>query len=183
MKMKKKFNRSEYMKNLHAEAKQQRSYFINNFGETKTPSYSQFLKGETPLNTNIVTYEVSYQLNYTSEFNALIIKPQTFKVVAFEGQEDEIMNKTIEMVKDSKGKNSKAHFNDGALGVINDGLDVKVKRISYPRGMEKSQKKPTREEIQNLIRSGSSISQIDGTVSFTNKKGRSGKMEMDLRHF
>lgn len=171
------------MKTRHLEAKRQKEYFEKTFGEDTKTSYSDFMKKETPITRNIVTYEVSYQLNYRGEGDSMIIAPKTFKVVAFEGQEHDIYSKTMNMVTDSKGAMTGDNFQSGTIGMIEDNLKVDVKRVQYPRGMERSQKKPTREEVNNLLSTGFSVSAIDKDIKFKNKKGGEGRVNLDMRHF
>lgn len=179
--VKSKFNRSAFMKERHEFTRQQRARFSKDYGE-ELP-YNEFMKNETPLSDKIIVYDVSYQLNYTGEVDSMIINKQTLKVVAFEGQEEVITNKVMESLTTAKGSNTKHHLSTGTTQMIEDNATIIAKPKSYPRGMERSQRKPTKQEIDEVIKYGLSVSNIEDKVKFTNKKGRIGKLDMDLRHF
>jgi len=173
------FNRKEFMRERHVMARKQRTFYKKEYGGLSGTSYSDFLKNDSPITRNIVVYDVSFQLNYRGEIDDFKIPKKTFKVVAFENDSHEIYNKTMNMVLDMKGKNSKSHLAVGTNTMIKDNIDIKVN----PRGMERSSRKITREEILKVLETGSSISQIDRDLKFTNKKKRDGHLKLDLRHF
>lgn len=172
-----KFSRSEFMKQRHAFAKEQRQFYEKKYGEEI--KYSDFLKTETPLTRRLVTFEVSFQLSYRGESDHLNINPQTFKVTAFEGEESEIYNRTMSMILDSRGINTGSHFQPNTIEMMENNVDIQIK----PRGMEESQKRPNRDEVKGVINSGFEVRELDNTINFTNKKGKSGQMRVDMRHF
>lgn len=173
-----KFNRSEFMRERHALAKQQRDFFQDEFGET--PKYSDFLKSDTPLTSKIVTYEVSFQLSYRGETDHLNISPKTFKVTTFQGNESEIYSRTMSMILDSKGVNTGHHFHPNTIEkAIEPNLNISI----APRGMEESQRRPTASEIKGVINSRFEVSNLDTTLGFKNKRNHKGEMKLDVRHF
>ena len=172
------FNRSEFMRSRHALAREQRDFYFDKFGESR--EYSDFLGRETPLTNKIVTYEVSYQLTYRGEFDDLILTPQTFKVIALEGSDADIYNKSMNMFLDSKGETSKNHFASGTLNMIKKNIDIQTKIL--PRGVEESQRRPDSNELRQFINKGFVVSGID-KIKYTNSKGSKGVNKLDVRHF
>lgn len=170
------FDRSSFMKERHLFAKKQQGLYENKFGEKK--DYSSFLRNESPLTRKIVTYEVSYQLNYRGETDSFIINPRTLKIIGYQGDEQAIKGRVMNTIKDSKGDNSGDHLQPGTIDMIDKNLSV-----DEPRGMEKKEYTPTRQEINDVISHGVHIKDIDKTITFKNKKGREGVQRLDMRHF
>jgi len=170
---------SNVMKQRHEQAKSQRNLFKETYPEEKTPKYFEFLKNDSPLSSRIISYEVSYQLSYRGQQDAILITPKTFTVYGLAGQEHMIQNNTMNMVLDSKGQMTHSHMNNGMLGAIEDNMEIKV----TPRGMEESQKRPSKEAIKKVSENGMYAERLDESIKFTNKKGREGNLKLDVRHF
>lgn len=173
------FNRSQFMKARHAEAKKQKELFSNKFKDEKQPNYFNFLKGETPLENRIIAYEVSYQVSYRGAVDSINVPSSTFTIYGFKGQENEIEKRTMNMILDSKGKMTGANFAGGTINAIENSTEIRV----LPRGMEQSSKKVSRKDLENVVESGFVVKNLDSDLKFTNKKGREGRMKLDIRHF
>lgn len=176
--MKNSFDRKTFMRERHAFAKEQKSFFEKEFGETDL-KYSDFLKSDSPLSNQLVTYDVSFQLSYRGRHGHLDINRQTFQVTGFRGDESQIYNNTMNLVLDSKGKMTNNNFSPNTLTAIEDNIVIKIN----PRGMEESTRKPSREEIEKVIGSRFTISGLDKDMGIKNKAGTTGKMNLDIRHF
>lgn len=174
-----KFNRSQFMKSYHKHTKLQYDKFQTKFpSKAQDVSYSDFMKKDNPLNRQIVVYKVSYQLNYRGEVDSFIIKNKTIRIVAYKGDEQLIIDKVMNSVKDSKGAYTQEHLQPKTIKMIDDHLSV-----DQPRGLERSHVRPTKNQIREVIEQGVSVSDIDKEIKFTNKKGRVGSLKLDMRHF
>lgn len=186
-----KFDKSERMKLWHERARAQRDIFKNQFPDMQTPSYSEFLKRDTPVTRNIVVYDVSFQVNYKGEYEHFILDKQTFKVFGLAKQEHDIKNRAINMVQTSKGTSSKNMFSPETSVMLDSQLKVDV----YPRGIEKSENmfldknvdakdlKQEVEELKTLSFNKYVVRDLDKTFKFKNKKGRTGEMNVDITNF
>jgi hypothetical protein len=186
-----KFDKSERMKLWHERAKVQREIYKNQFPDMKLPSYSEFLKKETPVTSNIVVYDVSFQVNYKGEYEHFILPKQTFKIYGLAKQEHDIKDRAINMVQTSKGTTSKNMLSPETSVMLDSQLQVDV----YPRGIEKSENifvdkkmdasalKQEILELKTLSFNKYVVRDLDKTFKFKNKKGRTGEMSVDITNF
>ncbi len=180
MKNKKKpFSRSEFMREKHAQAKKQRSIFAQKFDKQDLPSYSSFLKRETPLENQIIAYEVSYQVSYRGQVDDITISPQTFLVYGFRNNESQIRENTMNMLIDSKGKITGHNLHPNTAKTIESNADIKI----FPRGMEESFKQVPSDIKRQVINQNYVVKELDTTIKMKNKKGRTGDLNLDIRHF
>jgi len=172
-----KFNRSEFMKQRHAHAREQRTYYKTQFGEDV--GYGEFLKNESPLQNKIISYDVSFQATYRGEKNEFEASIQTFKVFGLAGQEAEIERRAMNLVLDSRGEITGKGFNSSLISEI----EKSGKATITPRGMEESFKKShlTRTKINNVVETGFIVEELD-KVDVKGKTGK-GKMNLDINHF
>lgn len=173
-------NRSNALKQRHLFAREQYNAFQEKFPDkAKNTKYSDFLKDKTPLEKEIVAYEVSYQVSYRGTVDEITINPRTFIVFGFRGQEAEIQNRTMDMVLDSKGTKSNVKLSPNTAQAINDSTQVNIR----PRGMEESSRKPNNMEVSKVVQGGFFVKDLDSRVKLINKKGREGELELDITHF
>lgn len=178
-----KFSRSQLLRERHKEAKLQRQFYVEKFGKENTPSYFEFLKRETPLEREVISYDVSFQVSYRGVSNAFESTPKTFRVYGFAGEESEIQKRTMNMILDSKGAITGSNFVGGTLDMIEQNTSVKITRDIYPRGMEESNKKVSRNQTQKIVESGFYVEDLDSKFKFENKNKREGEMRLDISHF
>lgn len=171
-------DRSELFKERHARAKEQFDLFKARYPNEDT-KYSNFLRINTPLEEKIVTFEVSYQVSYRGTQDIMESTTKTFKVIGFRGQESEIQSRTMNMVLDSKGAKTDYHLPVNSLRAMAQGFNVHI----LPRGMEESERKANQKEVQEVLEKGFSVSGLDTSFKFKNKKGRTATMKHDIRHF
>lgn len=170
--------RSLALKKRHENARFQRELYRKEFSDEKEPSYFDFMRKETPLESKIVAYDVSYQISYTGTENSFISNPKTFKVYGFAGQESEIQKRTMNMVLDSKGSNTGTGFSSGTL----DMLEQNIKTDIFPRGMEESKNNLEKNELSKVFENGFFVKDLDSKLKFKNKK-REGQQDLDISHF
>jgi len=174
---------SNAVKQRHQVAKFQQQLYVNKFGEHSLKAnglrYSDFLKNKTPLENQIVVYDVSFQISYSGNSESLISNMATFKVIGFRGNETQIKSNTMEMVLDSKGKVTRENFQPNTLNAVENSTQIDIKA----RGLEESTANLSNIELRNLIEHGNIVKELDETLKFKNKKGREGTMNMDIRHF
>lgn len=172
------FDRSNFMRERHRIAREQRKLYMEKLDKSEKPNYFDFLKNETPLEREIVSYLVSFQVSYTGR-DSIISTPQTFVVYGFKGQESEIQKKTMNMVVDSKGKKTNSNFHPNTIEAVEDNTNVMIK----PRGLEHSSQKLEHNKVRQFVENGYYVEGLDTELTFKNKKNREGKMNLDLRHF
>lgn len=175
------FNRSQFMSNRHKESKAMFSYYKENIGTDV--KYSDFLKRDTPLDDEIVSYEVSYQLTYSGESDEIKSTPYTFVVYGRRGQESDIESRTMKMIIDSRGVVTDENFNTGITEKLEKDSNTNIH--ATPRGMEQVTDRIERENIVNAITSGSQyhVRELDNTIKFKNKKGGEGEMKLKTEWF
>ena len=193
-KIKQNFNRSEFNKLWHRRAKAQREIFKNEFPNKEVPKYSEFLKKDSKVINNIVSYNVSYQVNYKGDYEHFILPVQTFKVYGLKNQDEEVKNRTINMVQTSKGVNSKQMLSPKTISKAVSPQLLKTIEVK-PRGIEKVEQKDLFsynnmldlkndvENLENLTYNKFIVKELDTTIKFKNKKGRSGEMKLDISNF
>lgn len=176
------FDRSSYMKQRHLRAKKQQQLYQSKF--SKDAKYYDFLKNNNPLQQSVQTYQVSYQISYIGDFDSLITKWSTFEVTTYEQNAEEIKQKTMNMLLDSRGQITGDMFNQGAQEVIKDNTTINVEPKIYPRGAEKKQQQTFKsvEEIEDIYSNKYKVVGVD-KLKFENKKKRKGEMKLDFRHF
>jgi len=167
------------MKGLHESAKAQRVYFETNFPSQKVPKYSDFLKNNSPISEEIVTYDVSYQVSYTGMKDDITINPQTFEVIGFKNDASKIETDTMDMIIDAKGEISDNNFTGKTSDAIKNNTTINI----TPRGLESTSKKPSRNDINRIISGEVIVKKLDTSVNMKNRKGRVGSLKMDIRHF
>ena len=167
------------MRQRHALARQQRQQFKSTFGEESTPSYKEFFQNETPYTEKLVKYEVSYQISYRGNTQALETTSKTFTVVGLQGQTSELQERTMNMILDSKGQKTQSNFAVNTLRAVKNSTDITIR----PRGLEPSQKDITKDEIAKVSETGFLLENLDDVLEFKNKQGRKGRMSLDTRHF
>ena len=172
-------SRAVALRQRHAEAKFQRELYVQRFGEEKVPKYSSFLRNTTPLEEQLVVYDVSFQVSYRGNKDDLLISPVTFKVVGFKTQEQQIRDRTMNLILDSKGSTSKVGFRPNTLKAVEGATQVDVK----PRGMEESTANLSKADLRKVAEDRFLVKELDNKVEFSNKKGRKGSMDLDIRHF
>jgi len=175
------FDRQQFMKQRHKVAKLQREYFKEEFPKKDLPSYSEFLKNDSPIREEIIAYEVSYQLNYQGITDDMFIdNSQTFYVYGLKGMEKEIEERSMNALLDSKGENNSMHFNRGTLEMLETKKPVNI----TPRGMEQAPKKKINDkELRQVIENKIAFDHIPNKIKFTNRKNREGEMKLDITHF
>lgn len=167
------------MKERWNTARQEQSFYETYTGEKK--SSREFFANVNPFTEKIVTYEVSYQLNYSSQRDAMkITNANTFYVYAFEPtpQSGETI---IQNTKDAVINASSSQGNGFQLGtqaMIEKNMQVKLDK---PRGLEISNKPPTKEVIESVTKGkGFYVEQRDTEFEVSNKKGSKFKMKGNL---
>lgn len=178
-----KFNRSSLLRERHKQAKEQRELYQDKFGKENTPSYFEFLKNQTPLQREIIAYDVSFQVSYRGVSDSFDSTPKTFRVYGFAGEESEIQKRTMNMILDSKGASSGDNFVGGSIDMIEQNTDVKISSGIKPRGMEESFQTITRENASRVVESGFYVENLDDKFKFKNAKKREGEMKLDISHF
>ncbi|MFW6282486.1 MAG: hypothetical protein ACOC1P_00330 [Minisyncoccales bacterium] len=171
-------SRSESLKKHHAQAKTKYELY-KQFVGSKGVSYQDFRADKTPLENQVVAYDVSFQASYRGNVGGIFIALKTFTVFGLRGDEENIQQKTMEMVVTSRGKSTSAMFNPGLADAVEGNLDVKVK----PRGMEQSEKKPRIDEYETIFTGGFAVRELDTEMKFKNHKNREGVMKLDIRKF
>jgi len=182
---KRKFNRSNFMRARHKEARRQRSFF-SELDDSQT-KYSDFLSAETPLERKIVSYDVSYQVSYKSASNEINIKsPSTFRVYAIEGMNtsDKIFQGTVDAVQNVRGAGSNNKFNSAAQDVIGRNIEVDMNRVDKPRGMEQVDAPTITKEVIDGLKGnkGFFVEGRDQQVEVKGKKS-SAKMSVDITRY
>lgn len=172
-----KFNRAEYMREKHKVAREQRTLFSSKF-ENEKPKYFEFMKAQTPLTEKVVSYEVSYQVSYQSTTESFTSTPATFQVYGLRGKESDIEERALNMILDSKGKISNHNFSGGTISMLENNLEIKAK----PRGIEKSETQISPSDARKVFENEYHVKELD-KLTFTNKKGRTGNMDLDINHF
>ena len=160
-------------------AREHREIYFETF-KTKLP-YSKFLKEENPLTKSLVVYDVSYQVSYRGHYDHIVSTRQTFQVYGFANQDAEIKRRTMDMVISSRGKSNGSYLSGGSQEAIENGFETHI----VPRGLEKSDRQLTTEEIRKLTNSKNHmiVKNLDNTFTFKNKKGREGNLKLDITHF
>lgn len=175
---KKPFDRSKFMKERHENAKFQRQVFKDRFG--KELDYSEFLKvNDNPFRDKLVTYDVSFQVNYLGKFDDIFMSSQTFTVTAYKQSEPEIRSRVMNLVLDSKGKITERGFTGNQVKAVKDNLSIPI----TPRGAELNEKKLSYEEITRLINNDFVVRGLDKGIKIKNRRGSTGDMKLDIRHF
>jgi len=169
------------MKNKWQTAKQ-KSKIYNQLSGTTGTSKNKFLSDDNnPLDSSIITYQISTQLNYQSDQGGLIISPKTFEVTAFRSHnvENSILNKTkLSLSQMSINGNS---FNPGLQKAIEQNAKVEFNQI---RGMEEKKKNITQNDYNKLLNGEFIINNIDDKLTLS--KGNGGKKyraKQDLSEF
>ena len=178
------FDRSQFMRERWGRAEQNQKFYEELTGETK--SKREFFKTEDPLSSNIVMYEVSFQLDYSSPKSSLsIYGANTFRVYAFKPNnmtEDIIIQNTEDAVKDSKGINTNNGFSvptqDKAIS------ELKV-NLSKFRGMEREINPNITNQVISNIRAGKGlyVEQNDADFTVQNRAGTKAKMRANLKNY
>lgn len=175
-----KFSRSSFMKRRHALAKKQFNFYSEQFGQEGDFTYSDFLKSENPLTSQLVKYKVSYQVSYRGKTDDFIMNPRTFTVVGFRNEESEIQRRTMDMILDSKGVNTGHHLFPNTISkAVEPNTSIEI----TPRGIERSEDKFTQNEIGRVLNSRFIVEDLDEVVDFKNSKNRKGELKLDIRHF
>jgi len=167
--MNKKFNRSKFMKSRWDVAKK-KAIIYEKIGGSKVDKKSFLSSNKNPLDSSIVTYEISTQLNYQSDAGGLIIKPKTFQVTAFRtGDVDNSIEKKTKQSFASMKINGDT-FNPQLQSQIEKKLSVDFREI---RGFEETKKDLSPAEYSKLLSGEFIVTSIDNNVKFT--KGKGGK--------
>lgn len=181
------FSRSKYMKNVHAQAKREQQFYKDLTGNDS--KYNEFLKSESPLDTSVVAYDVSYQMTYMSTSNNFEIQtPQTFRVYAMatDSAEQNIVTNTIEAVKNMKAPGGQG-LNSGLQRTIDSNLNVTTRKVPTPRGFELSEQKTIDKDVIEKIReNGIYVETMDEGVTIQGGKKRntnSAHMKVDLTRY
>lgn len=180
------FNRSQFMKERWTRAKQNQNLYEDLTGE-KLPS-KKFLSGEDPLTGSIVAYDVSYQLDYVTSSNKLLINSSdTFRVYAFKPNfytEDKIVENTRDAIRNAKspktGNTFSAPTQDKAMS--DNSLKVDLKEF---RGMELANLQEVKEDLINNLKVGKGfyVEKKDTDMTVRNKSGYTVKMKGDLTRY
>lgn len=184
-----KFNRSQFVKNQHKQARIQREFYEELTGNKG--KYQDFMKNETPLDDQVVVYDVSYQMTYMSNNNNFSVEsPQTFRVYALNGQytQENIVQNTIEAVKNMKSPNTGSGLNVGLQRTIDRDLDVQTSKVPLPRGFEKNSDVKLNKDIIDSVKNsnGFYVETLDSNVQISGGKRRSSNtayMNVDLTRY
>ena len=181
------FNRSNYLKQRHSEARKQRALYEGLTGESAP--YSSFFRNYTLLEENIVVYDVSMQVSYTSQKNALaMISAETFKVVALRSRisDDQVYAETTNALVNAVSKDTGGKINPKTASMILENPIYNNINLKPIRGIEEDYgTKITPEMIERLKDSPSGMYVDKNDVSFTykNKRGNTSKMNMNLGQY
>lgn len=178
------FDRSEFMKELHKEAKLHKSAYEQLYGENKVKEfkYSDFMKKKDPLVSNIVLYRVSYQMSYTGrEGNGMYIEPETFEVFAIKSPltDEHIYNMTKESIYNMRNDKGDTFPVSVKSNLIEPNLEVNVE----PRGMEQSKiDRIERNIIENLVTNkGIAVKGLDTNVKVSPVKNNKKKSSYNYK--
>ena len=177
-----KFNRSEYMKQVHAQARKEQQLYQQLTG--KKADYNQFLKQSSPFDESIVAYDVSYQMTYMSMKNNLnISSPETYRVYALntDNIENNIITNTTESVKNLKASSGNG-FHPDTQKMIESNIKVNVSKIRTPRGIETPDGKVVynSEIVEKVKQNGIYVESIDLPVKVEGGR-RSNKNKVDMK--
>lgn len=180
------YDRGKFFRELHQKAKARKEVYSKYFGEEEKPKYNEFLKNENPVDKHIEVYDVSYQVSYKSDENALIMETkQTFRVYAIKEFETEsnVYQRTKDMILDMKGQETGQPMNLASRDYFNDNdsyLNIKVE----PRGLEKQDKRVLNNNNYNqLLQNNYVVDEMDTSFDVKNKKGTRFKQKVNLYHF
>jgi len=174
------FDRSAFMKQLHAKARARRELYQQLGGDPER--YGRFLAKDNPVDKYITAYDVSYQLSYRGETGGLFIQPETFTVYTIRGPEtdNDIYQRTKDMVIDMKGTKTGDNLPPSSREKLQDDVSVFVN----PRGLERNEEKRFDLDIyKGLQQGGYHLEKLDTEVKLKNSKGRESKVRLDMTHF
>ena len=170
---------SQFMKQRHKEAREKKKLYEEFYPEEEKKPYSYFLREKTFIDEQIVAYQVSYQVSYRGDIGGIFISPKTFIVYGIAGQENEIYNRTMNMILGAEGNKTGNQLPVGTQEAISRGAEIKV----FPRGMEESFKRPKVSQYEQVFEKNFHVENLDSVVEMKNHKNRKGELELDIRHF
>lgn len=188
--MAKGFNRKQFMQELHEKAKLRRDLYREIYPNRSVPKYSTFLSNQNPIDSNIIIYEVTFQLDYKSAENVFqMSQAESFLVYSFASPEasNKIYESTKSAILDMKGRTTGSGLNLGTQKFFEQNEQYLNIKLNESRGMEKIYDKKFIDSAtyQGLKGGGLAVEGLDPVIQLKNKEkgGQTFNSQLDLNHF
>lgn len=182
------FNRSKFMKDYHAVVRQ-RKEFYKSVNPDQDVKYSDFMRSENPVDSNLVALQVTFGLDYSSKKNQFSIAQETFTIYAYNSPnlQDNIYQRVQESIVQSRSVGGN-QFNDGVKGALISGalsrqLDIKFQELDI-RGMELKENFEKKKSIYEDLETGEGFAteSLPKTITIKGKSSKT-KNQIDLINY